>query len=277
MNTIRLGSTGPDVVTWQKVLGVTADGSFGPATDTATKAYQKQKGLVVDGVVGPASWAVAFPRKATLPAVAQLPAADPNNVHVRNKALVDSLGVTPNESNFMRRVGYHETKYGLGWGGAAPPDGGNGSWNMGAITTPTGKQTSVYDFHHGDSRNDGNGVIQYTTWFAGYPNALEGWKGLARTLLKPNVKAALAKNDFNGAVAAMYANKYYLGIHPRTTPEGNAANVNDYLKATTKAFTTFSQYTGEKIAENGSIIAKVAAVVGIVILFVVGRAVLLRS
>lgn len=57
MNTIRLGSSGPDVVAWQKVLGVTADGAFGPATEKATQAWQIAHGLPPDGVVGPMTWA----------------------------------------------------------------------------------------------------------------------------------------------------------------------------------------------------------------------------
>ena len=58
-STIRQGSTGPDVVTWQQVIGVTPDGQFGPATLAATKAWQASHGLTADGVVGPATWGAA--------------------------------------------------------------------------------------------------------------------------------------------------------------------------------------------------------------------------
>jgi peptidoglycan hydrolase-like protein with peptidoglycan-binding domain len=55
--TIKLGSTGPDVAAWQKVLGVAADGKFGPQTDAATRSWQRAHGLTPDGVVGPKTWA----------------------------------------------------------------------------------------------------------------------------------------------------------------------------------------------------------------------------
>ena len=35
---------------------VTADGRYGPASDTACRALQAEKGLPVDGLVGPATW-----------------------------------------------------------------------------------------------------------------------------------------------------------------------------------------------------------------------------
>lgn len=56
-STIKLGSTGPDVEKWQKIIGVTVDGKFGPATETATKEYQKKHNLIADGIVGPKTWA----------------------------------------------------------------------------------------------------------------------------------------------------------------------------------------------------------------------------
>lgn len=60
MQTIRLGSSGSDVVVWQKILAVGADGVFGPQTNTATKAWQTLHGLVADGIVGPVTWAKAL-------------------------------------------------------------------------------------------------------------------------------------------------------------------------------------------------------------------------
>lgn len=58
---LRRGSTGAAVRTLQgdlnKVMGsgLVVDGEFGPATDTAVRAFQRRYGLVVDGVYGPAT------------------------------------------------------------------------------------------------------------------------------------------------------------------------------------------------------------------------------
>jgi surface antigen len=61
---LKRGMTGEQVKTLQRLLmalgydmnGYGADGSFGPATDKAVRAYQKANNLVVDGSVGPATW-----------------------------------------------------------------------------------------------------------------------------------------------------------------------------------------------------------------------------
>jgi GH24 family phage-related lysozyme (muramidase) len=56
--TIQAGDSGPDVATWQKAIGIQpADGSFGPVTDAATKAWQARHGLAADGIVGARTWA----------------------------------------------------------------------------------------------------------------------------------------------------------------------------------------------------------------------------
>lgn len=57
--TIRRGSKGPDVAAWQKIVGVTSDGDFGPKTEAATKAWQAARGLTADGIVGPKTWGAA--------------------------------------------------------------------------------------------------------------------------------------------------------------------------------------------------------------------------
>jgi peptidoglycan L-alanyl-D-glutamate endopeptidase CwlK len=56
MRKIKKGSTGKIVKVWQLIVGVSADGDFGSATETATKKFQKAHGLSVDGIVGNESW-----------------------------------------------------------------------------------------------------------------------------------------------------------------------------------------------------------------------------
>ena len=54
--TLREGASGPDVVRLQRLLGISADGGFGPQTRAAVQAFQQAARLAVDGVVGPATW-----------------------------------------------------------------------------------------------------------------------------------------------------------------------------------------------------------------------------
>ncbi len=50
--TLRVGSKGAEVKCLQAVVGVTADGSFGPKTKAAVVAWQANAGLVADGIFG---------------------------------------------------------------------------------------------------------------------------------------------------------------------------------------------------------------------------------
>lgn len=54
---LKLHTKGAPVREWQKVVGVKADGYFGPSTVSATKKWQKAHGLAADGIVGPKTWA----------------------------------------------------------------------------------------------------------------------------------------------------------------------------------------------------------------------------
>ncbi len=53
--TVRVGSKGETVKRVQAALGLTADGSFGPGTEKAVKAWQTKNGLTADGIMGPKS------------------------------------------------------------------------------------------------------------------------------------------------------------------------------------------------------------------------------
>lgn len=57
---LRVGSRGELVAKMQHVIGVAADGVFGPATEAAVKTWQAHNGLTPDGIVGPATQAKMF-------------------------------------------------------------------------------------------------------------------------------------------------------------------------------------------------------------------------
>jgi putative chitinase len=57
---LKVGSKGDDVKKLQEKLGLGADGSFGPGTEKAVKAWQTTNGLTADGVVGDGTWSKLF-------------------------------------------------------------------------------------------------------------------------------------------------------------------------------------------------------------------------
>ena len=57
---LKNGSKGEDVKQLQTLLGLSADGSFGPMTETKVKEWQAKNGLAADGIVGDGTWGKMF-------------------------------------------------------------------------------------------------------------------------------------------------------------------------------------------------------------------------
>ena len=53
---VRRGVSGPSVAAVQALLGITADGAFGPETEQAVIEFQRGANLSADAIVGPATW-----------------------------------------------------------------------------------------------------------------------------------------------------------------------------------------------------------------------------
>jgi len=79
--TIKLGDKSEAVSRWQLILGVKADGLFGPVTHARTVEWQRTRGLTADGVVGPATWSTALDYSAAV--ASPKPAASPVELPAR--------------------------------------------------------------------------------------------------------------------------------------------------------------------------------------------------
>jgi putative chitinase len=69
---LKNGSKGEDVKKLQEKLGLSADGAFGPGTESKVKEWQAANGLIADGVVGDGTWTKMF---GAAPAAAAAPVA----------------------------------------------------------------------------------------------------------------------------------------------------------------------------------------------------------
>ena len=54
---LQRGDNSKAVEVWQTILGVNADGDFGPVTQAATSKFQSEHGITSDGIVGKETWA----------------------------------------------------------------------------------------------------------------------------------------------------------------------------------------------------------------------------
>lgn len=85
MEIIKLGSKGDKVKQIQKVVGVTADGDFGPKTEAAVKEWQKKNGLTADGLVGAKTWEKMFGSTPASGWVGGEVVYNPINIHITKK------------------------------------------------------------------------------------------------------------------------------------------------------------------------------------------------
>jgi len=101
---LRSGSSGPHVVDLQNALNralvpspsLTPDGSFGPKTLAAVRAFQTQRRIAVDGVVGPVTQCVlrGGPRQApTIHAVRLIPQPTPSTCWAAATAMLKNSTV----------------------------------------------------------------------------------------------------------------------------------------------------------------------------------------
>lgn len=210
--TIKLGSKGDAVKEWQSIIGVKVDGSFGSETESATKNWQQRHKLVPDGVVGALSWSAALGTSVPTTVAPSASASTDKWAYDLSKRVAPQL--TEAERQYTLAVGRHEGFYGK----ATKPASWIGSNNWGAVQ---GKG-SAGSFSTTDYHADGTA---YQGGFKRYATPEEGYLDLVRILLKPNVRAALAKNgSIYDASAAQRANKYYEAAHSKY----NEALVRNY-------------------------------------------------
>lgn len=182
------------------------------------------------------------------------------------KDIVDGLPQIHNEreSLYTRMVARHETGYGFGWG-KGKSTGGVGSNNWGAVTVSC--SSSSPKFVHKDSKfNPKTGRVEvYETCFRIYDSPEAGASHLANILLKENVRQAL-KFGLYPAVAAQYANKYFLGTSSKPTQEErDKQNIQRYYDALIRNKEGILSNTEEKDPFTGSISSGAGIVAGMVL------------
>lgn len=281
MQTIKKGSQGEDVKKWQSIIGINADGVFGPKTEETTKIWQSSRKLVSDGVVGPATWGVALGKPASsTPPKTKTPQAstDEKAYEVAKRA---NPSMSEKERQYVLTVARGEGFYGHGWGNPNAATiaksqeygltgyEGKGSNNWGAVQG----SGSAGAFKHVDYHADGS---SYTANYKRYGTPEEGFNDMARIILnggkrgaqgKTEIKAAINKGSLRDAVFAQHRNGYF-ELHPEK-----------YLAAVSRNYgilTTNVEWS-KLLSEKGGIIGKIFGLVGIGIGLLVGGAILWRK
>jgi peptidoglycan hydrolase-like protein with peptidoglycan-binding domain len=70
--TVERGDNGGVVATAQELLGVTADGVFGPQSEQAVRKAQQRAGLATTGVIDGPTWAALDPGRERVKAIEDL-------------------------------------------------------------------------------------------------------------------------------------------------------------------------------------------------------------
>lgn len=272
--TIRKGSKGADVSKWQTIIGVSADGDFGPKTEEATKSWQRNRKLVPDGVVGPATWGLALGIKASSSAPAQKTpqfSTDQKAYEVAKKA---APTMSEKHRQYVLAVARGEGFYGHGWGNPSAATiaksaeygltgyEGKGSNNWGAVQ---GSGTAGA-FRHVDYHADGSA---YTSNYKRYTTPEEGFLDMARIILgggkrraegAAEIKAAIDKGSLRDAVFSQHKNGYF-ELHPEK-----------YLSAVMKNYgilTTNNEWQ-KLLSEKGGTFGKILGWVGVGIGLLIG-------
>jgi len=113
---------GNDVKEWQTLIGVTADGIFGPDTDAATRVMQADLGVKVDGIVGPKTRAAATPAPVSAPVSKTEPVGDVDQDTIRRiiREEIDAALGGRNVGTDLRRIRISQRAIGIAVG--APVD-----------------------------------------------------------------------------------------------------------------------------------------------------------
>jgi peptidoglycan hydrolase-like protein with peptidoglycan-binding domain len=279
MNTIRKGSTGPDVKKWQIIIGVNADGIFGPATESATKAWQSSRKLVADGVVGPATWSLAL--GTTVTKTVQKTAQAPTDIKAYEIAKKAAPELTERELQYVLTVARGEGFYGLGW--ANPSEKTIIASQRHGLTGYEGKDSknwgaeqgtgSAGSFMHVDYRADGSEYVgKYKRWNTDE----EGFNSMKRIILggglrkaagAAEIKKAINEGNLSAAVAAQRANGYF------------ELALDKYLAAVTRNYDILSANIGWKkvLTPKGSTILKILGAIGLAGIVAVGMYTIRKS
>lgn len=233
--TLRLGSSGPDVLRWQRLLTgagfpTPETSAFDQPTDAQTKAWQTSRGLQADGVVGPASWEAmvgappdpdaAYCRAALVAAWPRITGAEPNLAEIQIAAANAKLESGCGKASYTNRVTGERAQIN-NWGAVQrgpPPCGPDG-------------------FEATDTHADGT---EYQFCYARYPTPEAGAAEMVRqmTVRRPTSWEYMRRGDIDSWAAAMREKDPVTGVfgYFEQSAEGRARGIDQRVRAIAAAF-----------------------------------------